>query len=300
MMVNGYINSTTQLIIERHSGTGATATTVSWEIIEATGNLTVQRGFLEPGTSPFSTDITITAVTLANSWAVIKSFGHYSWGFDGGSQIRANLTSTTNLRLDVTDGCYPVIRWQVVQDTDATVQNIAKTATATSDTSTITSVTTAATFLAVTGRCSGNDMQPQKNYAEYLSNSTTITYVRSYNESTWDFVTYVVSYASAAITVNRYQTANAGADTSKTTTVSITNTAKAFLNPTKVIQPLGNDAAYTGTANSFLWTYVITNSTTVTCARYAGNAQTGTIYFELAEFAGAVVQTRVVWWDPAR
>jgi hypothetical protein len=138
--ITGQLTSTTNIDFVRFTSTGANAITIHYTLVMGP-ELTVQRGtHSAAGTDP--TNVTISAVTLANAFCVVNSRVPGS-NMNADDFIAGELTSTTNLALRCTspnaDG---EIVWQVAEHSACSVQRgtIALASTVGSNTATVSSV----------------------------------------------------------------------------------------------------------------------------------------------------------------
>lgn len=119
--VTGQIASTTQIQFQRSTAAASPAITIYYYVAEFTSGVTVQRG----GSSLVTTmplNVTISTVDTAKAIAIVT---HRNAGndYDRTDHVRAKITSTTNLQLDMTEGG-GTAEWQVVEfTTGATVEN---------------------------------------------------------------------------------------------------------------------------------------------------------------------------------
>lgn len=226
--VRGAVTNTTTLTFTRTgTGTGFTLQ-VEFFLVEFTSGVTVQRGSQNLGDAA-SANVTITTSSLTTSWSVC------SWSLDGFGMHQDNfvshyLSTTTNLAIvRGTTGDYLIVEWQVVTYDNATVQQVSKSllTTDTTNTSTITSVTTTKTFLEfsyLTGTGAG-----QNNYCwnSYLTNATTITYSRITASPSATTRDYVISI-SDAIAVQRGEKALADGTATGTNALTAIVIANSF------------------------------------------------------------------------
>ncbi len=119
----------TTLEFSRASPTTTTPITIQWYVVEFSSGVSVQRGFADlpdGAPTPDVVDVPIAPVTLANSFPLISQKIGSTFNFTRKEFVRAELTSTTNLRLVVQRGSASTrVPWQVVEYTDgsASVQS---------------------------------------------------------------------------------------------------------------------------------------------------------------------------------
>ena len=292
LQVRGVLTNSTTVTFDRDSAASGQGTcVVSWFVIEYTSGVTVQRGTVA-GINATTHNVTLpTAVTLAQSWPIVTM-----QGFAGSSEIkqrhtiRAEITTTTNLALtNAANASSCKFAWQVIDYTGASVQKITKALanTGTSQTSTITSVTMAQTFLQGSYyQATSWTIYPGQWWTAYLSDASTITYTCYENQGKDNnAITYVISSSDFGVT--RYQTSLTSSQTSNTQSVSpaISDTAKTFLK----IGSLHHQSWMRMTENPWNDQYrkiqingVITNTSTLTFER-GQSGYKGDVYSELIQ-----------------
>ena len=234
LQVRGVLTNSTMVTFDRDSAASGQGTcVVSWFVIEYTSGVTVQRGTVA-GINATTHNVTISAVTLAQSWPIVSEQGATGNEYAASDTIQAEITTTTNLALTNAANAFSCdFAWQVINYTDASVQKITKdlTNTGISQTSTITSVTMAQTFLQGSYyQGTVGTIWPGQWWTAYLSDATTITYTCYENQGKDNnAIVYVISCSDFGVT--RYQTSLTSSQTSNTQTVNpaISDTNKAFL-----------------------------------------------------------------------
>jgi len=291
MQVRGVLTNSTTLTFDRNDAASEQGTcVVSWFVIEYTSGVTVQRGTV--GSIAGTYNVTIAAVTLAQSWPIVSMQGAVNYDYGWADTVRAEITTTTNLALvNNVEAWNSEYAWQVIDYTGASVQKITKALadTGTSQTSTITSVTMAQTFLQ--GSYYQGDetaIWPGRWWTAYLSDATTITYTCYENPGTDNnAIVYVISCSEFGVT--RYQTSLTNVQTSKTQSVSpaISDTTKTFLK----IGSLHHNSWMRMTENPWNDPYrkvqingVITDASTLTFER-GESGYAGDVYSELIQIA---------------
>jgi hypothetical protein len=294
LLIYGYMNTATQLVFGKEEAGGTPQdVTIQWQVMEYTSGVTVQRGAATTWTANTDKDVTITAVDTTKSFLILNVTGSWNYGVDGSSLITAALTSTTNLRLRQyrTNALSSMIcYWQVVQYDDCTVAFYEKTATGTSDTISITSVNTAKSMLIVTyGTEDDFSYSEDMHWITYFSNATTIQLTRKTDDAVNNyFKMYVVTFTDSTV-VTRGTIAFGTGDTSKTAAISVSDTSKTFINGTG--STYGTNALTTGSTGaipSILISVALTNSTTITGARYQTDTLAVTFYFEIIEYISSI------------
>ena len=290
--VRGVLTDTTTVTFDRDSAASGDGTCViSWFVIEYTSGVTVQRGTVA-GINATTHNVTISAVTLAQSWPIVSEQGATGNEYAASDTIQAEITTTTNLALTNAANAFSCdFAWQVINYTDASVQKITKDLanTGISQTSTITSVTMAQTFLQGSYyQGTVGTIWPGQWWTAYLSDATTITYTCYENPGTDNnAITYVISSSDFGVT--RYQTSLTNAQTSNTQSVSpaISDTTKTFLK----IGSLHHNSWMRMTENPWADPYrkvqingVITDASTLTFER-GESGYAGDVYSELIQIA---------------
>jgi len=154
------ITNTTTIKVERKGTTpaGGATITIYFTVIEYSSGVTVQSGSLDwsAGQSPprGQEDITLTAVTVAQSWPYTTRRMEPTSGFVNDDDFEnAEITTTTNLQLQQLDTASEagLVQWQVIDNDDVTAQSASPvlSTSATGTTGTITAVDLARTFLSV-------------------------------------------------------------------------------------------------------------------------------------------------------
>jgi len=214
---SGYISSTTQISFARGTSGGTTDDTISWMVVEYHSGVSVQRGVLtslNASTSP--TSVTLTAVTVSRSWAIMRISSDASWNYGGDQLATSEITSSTNLNIVSESPSDPegFWRWEVVDHSDASVQKVTGTqASPTLTTSaTITAVNMAKTFIVGTLSRSTAVMDMVYGVNWLLYNTTTIRLIRTNGFSDNSYVIYAVSL-SKNVSVQRGETTNTGSTT---------------------------------------------------------------------------------------
>lgn len=173
----------------RRDGTGSTVS-ISWQVIEFSSGVTVQRGTSVVNATTFNQSITAVG-SLANSFPIINmSNNGSSWGTDDG--VVAELTSTANLQFRTASANFTV-RWQVVEYDSCDVQSFNISLSGTSATATLSGVTTNKTMLVGSHSQSGGINADDMPRIE-LTNSTTVTATRVGSASTITYFGYAIEF----------------------------------------------------------------------------------------------------------
>lgn len=252
--VSGYISSSTQVSFQRNASGGSTDCTISWMVIEYYSGISVQRGGItgtfNAASSP--TAVTLTAVTVAHSWAMMHSSASASWSYSSDQLVTAEITSTTNLNIvSQSTGSPPTgnWRWEVVDHSDATVQKATGTqadGTITTDI-TISSVDTTKTFIMGMMCRSAGYLDMTYGPSWLLLNSTTMRFYRFSSFTDNSYVLYAVTLPKN-ISVQRGETTNTGG-TTFTQAISTVNLNTTFV---QLLAPNGHLSRATagGTSNT--------------------------------------------------
>ena len=288
-------NSTTVTFDRAGAASGQGICVVSWFVIEYTSGVTVQRGTVD-GINATTHNVTLEkAVTLSQSWPIVSEQGQTTYSYGWADTVQAEITDTTNLALTVSgDASSHEFAWQVIDYTGASVQKSTKDLANTDNvqTSTITSVTMAQTFLQGSYyQGTVDEIYSGQWWSAYLSADDTITYTCYENQGKDNHaIVYVIS--SPEFGVTRYQTSLTSSQTSNTQTVNpaISDTNKAFLK----IGSLHHNSWMRTTENPWDDVYrkvqingVITDTSTVTFER-GESGHAGDVYSELIQIAAGV------------
>lgn len=174
-LLTAYLSSATNIAWRRENG--ATSGYVHWWVIEFDDTVNVQRGSQTVSTA--DTDISISAVTLAESFALgLRSSDNFSGGL-GSAIAQFVLTSTTNLQVShfVAPLGTEYTSWQVVSCPDFAVQSgTISLAAAAQNSATISAVDVNQTFLVHSAESSATSDEIRGIFSRLtLTNSTTVT-----------------------------------------------------------------------------------------------------------------------------
>lgn len=215
--------SKSEIRIERNSVSHNTEVYIEWQVIEYDSGVTVQHG---TSTGTTSEDITISSVTLSQSWSRVSWLNVGSdYGYD--DYMYSWLTSTTNLHLESGSGqVSPERRWQVVDYDNCDVQQVSGTL-AYSDTQsneTITSVDLTKTLLRAEciGDYNPDDFNGIPNYL--LTSATNARVIRQDdNQAPQYYYIYVIEFSDDVSVQRGSETFSAGQE-NKGLTISTVNT----------------------------------------------------------------------------
>lgn len=241
--VDAYFSGSTVVVATSDGSTRALVVEVAVVEFDAS-KVTVQQGTYQITTAATSGTATISAVTLANS------FVQHSWlvgsapATNDPAAVRARFTSTTQLTFDrgasggQVDGHYYVVE----SDTgDFSVQESTITLSAvSSNTGTITSVTTNKTFLVGSFTCASTaDDNTLGSVDVTLTDATTITVQRNGSTGTIVWTGYAISFAAGgAETIQRGTITAQGATASQNVSITTVDSNLAM------VQNAGNVSAF--------------------------------------------------------
>ena len=215
----GEITSATQLSFSRLEGDASYPVNIVWRVVEWTSGVSTQRGSVN--NIDTTTNVTISSVNTAKSFALCNEKGGFNNGERGGEMPSCDITSSTNLALVVgqSGNWNQTVAWQVAEYDNCTIQKITKTlTTGTSASDTITSVAMSKTFLDVTNRGDNGDFYQHYYWSMRLTAATTISYSRDYDTSfTTVFITYVVGVTDTILVQRGAETVSAGTGTKNIT-----------------------------------------------------------------------------------
>ena len=286
--VRGWISSSTQLSFNRT--VSGYALVVEWFVVSASSGLTVQRGIAQ-NVGNTGVNISISSVDLTKSWVTVSSEGWNDFAPNRVNDIRADLTTQTNLFLVSrnNNAWNNYVAWEVIQDADASVQKISKSPTGVSDSVSISAVNLDKTFLYATSAMDVADqlLIGQVHWNYYLQDTTTINFIRSQSgDLGCDFTIYVVS--DSAEQVSRYQTVFGSTDTSINVAINLSDVAKAaIIGDSSWFHSCYLSSSGTVVSPSFLTALTIDSTTQANVSRFASNSETGTMYWELLDFANS-------------
>lgn len=194
-LVTTQLTATTTVTCQRAGDTGGGEIVVRYYVVEDTDQV-VQRDSTEMSST--SIDETINAVTLANAF-VIASVRHSGSGYDDDDWVRCELTATTTLNLQIPDTGSTVCEWQVVENSNLTVQRgdlSFGTGDASKATPTLTAFDTAKTvpmFTMTTDNGATTNMGQAMVRAD-LTSSTVVTFTRAVTGQTMELHYEIVEY----------------------------------------------------------------------------------------------------------
>jgi hypothetical protein len=286
----GYLTSTTQISFERLTGTG-NAANIRWFVIEFLIGVTVQQNttLLAPAATPHN--VTITTVDTTKSWSIVNhELNGNNWSYD--DIWTSEITTATNIQFQV--GSYATasrLAWQVIEYTDCSVEKVSKSldAASTSDTSTITSVTTSKAAIFGRYRFATDEVILYTiQWIWRITDSTTITYSRQAAGSAINNgIFYVVNFSDST-TIQRGNESITAATSSGNISISEINTRSACVN-TQGLAGLWASINYTNDyCEQGEFTTYFSSTTQITWTRdTAGNA--GSLPWEVIDFPIAAI-----------
>ena len=225
--VRGELTNSTTLKFTRSGTTGAV--TIKWSVVEYATGVTVQRGTTSAVTGT-TNNITIASVNTSKSFPIISS-SQSGATFGGSHFLKAKLTSSTNLEVAVAAAGTPVVSWQVVEFTNASVQSGDEhfDTTDNSMTDPITSVNTAKSWLVYTHTSASGSSSNigQKLVRGRITNSTTLTFDRSDTGQSMDLTWYLIEFTDNT-SVQAGTAHFDDTETQQNVNLTSVNTAKSF------------------------------------------------------------------------
>lgn len=237
---------------------------------------------------------TITSVTTGNSIVLYNGQVCQVTGSSAQSTtiVHIQLTNATTVTVTrgASSGSAVIGHFMVLEFKSGILQSstqngtIAIAAASTSNTATITSVTTANTLLLYNGQISSNGSDAGNSWAYLvLTNATTVTATRVGTSGTQTPAFSVLEFKSANVKSNNSaQTVIATSTQTNTATITAIVTTKAIMSFLGDVNSAGSTIAVDTWANA-----VITNTTTITVGRGAGSgANTDTVSWNVLELVG--------------
>lgn len=295
--VRGRLASTSTIEFNRANDTSLSALTIRWYVVEFYSAASVQRGTL---TATNTSSVTISAVDPAKSFVLVScavATGDTTYGSD--DYFRARLTSATNLEVVHSTTRAKTCDWQVVEYAGASVQRGEGTLGSTASTTgpiAISAVDTAASFVHVTWRSSGNGTGANFLRAR-LTGSSTIEIDRSVTGTTIDYAWEVVTFTDGT-------TVRSGTEGFTSSELTGTDPVSPAVDLTRSVAfatayQRGGMHAYTADDNVGPgWvTVAITDSTTVTLQREITGSVAANVAWVVIEFPRAATTPTVIGGD---
>jgi hypothetical protein len=189
----------------------------------------VQTGTTTLGSGVSQVDVTVTAVTMAQS---VLFFGVQEDNVDPvNGHVRGQLTSTTNIAFDRADTATTVvIRWYVAEfASGVSVQRGSQTMTTDTVNVTLTSVDLSKTYALISYQHTGTTYGVADFYRARLTSPTNLELSKQAGGSTGAVVDWQVVELTAGGTVQRGDLSFLSSDASKTAAISAVDSTKAFL-----------------------------------------------------------------------
>jgi hypothetical protein len=281
-------NSTT---VTANVDSSANSVTVKCTVVEfAPGSLVsaVQYGTITISSGNTSNTATISSVTTSQAVVLFLGIttdgttipeGYSSVTLTNGTTVTANRNSNTN---SSTIG-YVVCEFSTKIVNSVQHMSHTSTATGTSFTDTISSVTTANSVVLYQGISTAATTPSVMFYSLELTNSTTVTLTRSVSNSATRTIKYIVLELRPGILARTVQRGTISLTTSqalKTATITAISTLRGFANFCNVRQASTSVEPYRA-----FFHLTLTNSTTVTAQRSSGSSATAaTASYEAVEF----------------
>ena len=255
---------------------------------------TITKGTVNFASGDLTATVTLGAAITLNRSVLFHSARAASTQI-GRMMIRGDITDTTTLTFTrETSGATATVEYALVEVAAGWTVQRGTTALAgvTSNTATISSVTTSRTWtlISLSTASAATDMDRQNLVRGVLTNATTLTFTKANATTTvnvsWQAITFD---ADADGTVQRGQSTIAGAGSSVVPTLSAVNLARSFARGS------GTHNESTGVLADAFLSFELTSTTALTIAR-AGTGATGVIVeWEVVEFgADSAVQSVAV------
>jgi hypothetical protein len=193
---SGQLAGATSVTFERIGTTGTI--TIHWYVAEFNNNVSVQRGSDSMPTVT-SDNVTLSSVNTAKSF-VIVSMRTSGATYDANDFVKAKLTSSTNLALDLQGSSMSdtVVEWQVIEYTDATVQtgDISFLAADSSKTATVTAIDTSKSWLVYSYNSAAGTAADigQKLVRGSIGSSTSLSFSRDNTGQAISLTWYLIAF----------------------------------------------------------------------------------------------------------
>lgn len=290
------LTTTTNLNVS-FSAAPASDVTIEWQVIEftASSGIVVQAG--RNAAAGGSSNVTISAVTLADSHVDIEGHeGGSGTVWNGGKTTTAHLSTTTNINLSngLGSNSWQVCDWNGHANVEYVEINLGTSDTGTIDTTigTLTDYTKTAVF--GNSREGGDDVSANTDFGaedlpeEYCTSNTNVRLVRQGGSQVLEHRCHVVEFTDSDIDVQQFNSTIASSGTSTTATLNAVVTANTIIAPGAAVDNTsGSDASKPSLANVADYCavrYVLTNTTTVTMDRIGSGAQVSKMSFSTIEF----------------
>lgn len=281
------LTNATTITATRNTSDAVFGIVVRYVIIDPTSTLveSAQYGTITI-TSGTTNTATITSVDTARSAVFYLGNTTNSTTNTFSRSTGVTLTNATTVTANCESSSTTTTSFVVVQFASGIISSVQKVSDAyttsnTTDTKTITSVTTSRTMIAYGGQTCTSNRLDIGAYTLELTSSTNINLIRgSTNASSRTAYYTVVEFASGPIkSLQRGTITIATLNTSNTATITTIDTAKTIGNFTGMRHSVANGILNISTAN-----LALTNSTTLTAARNTSDSSTSSVGYEAVEF----------------
>ena len=289
-VVMGELTNSTTLTFSR--AISDATVNVSWQVIEFSLGVTVQRGTIS--LSATSTNIVISSVDLTKTFAIctLKSGGWLGYSdYDYEECVRIQLTSSTNINLSITQtsGFAQTVAWQVIEYDACTVQQVNYTALSSYQTNdvTISAIDTSRTFICGSFNTTETILANNEIFNFYLLNSTTIRFIRSSTAtSNQQWTVFIVQFDLNQANVFNLNVAIGAAQTAVTTIINEINLQSSF-SSIKSNYSFATTGDSTDAIKFSCCTTTLLSSTEMQIYRTSSNLS-GNIYCQIVEFINPI------------
>jgi len=290
MTVWGEITNNTTVTFGRQDSANGDIIIRYWIVeFKAASAATVQHG--SKALASATENVTISAVSLTNAFPLI------SWEVDGTNLndkdfVSAEITTTTNLQLQVKRTSVHTVKWQVINCPNWTVKKYTSTISGTSQNVTLSpTVTQAETWIVATARTTTEGPVDGGGVPQFnLTSSSNINIYRDDANQTFYFIIYVIEGAGKfAVQHQNGETIASGASTGSTSlspNISLTNSLL-YMGCPGVCQ--GNNETNTSAAGECLYIKHKINSVSQSGQeRYSNPAAAVRFSFQSVDFSAAI------------
>ena len=297
LLVTGELTNATTVTFAREGVTGTM--NVEWSVVEFVSGVTVQRG--SATLSSTTTNVPISSVDLSRSFVLTNS--RVTGGTFGASDFpRAALTSSTNLRISIPSSAGNVVKWQVIQYDDASVQR-GTTSFASGDsskTATVSAVDTSKAWLVYSNSTAAGTANNigQKLIRGRVTNGTTLTFDRSSTGQTLDLAWELVEFTDTT-SVQHASVAFASSQTLQDVTITAVDPTRSIAVGGTTLY--GGRSSYTADDNPGVgwFTTTLTSSTNLRVQRDTAPAGADLGWFVIHWPGGAAPASGGLWVSTA-
>ena len=286
-LVSGSLDNSTTISFERSAASTIKNLTINWTIYEFAASVTVNRG-ITTLTVDGATNVTIPSVDLTKTFVILStsiSGTQNDYGRD--ENVRATLTSSTNLQLFVDSNAVNRVCWQVIEYQHCTVQQHSFTmlGNTTQADLTITSVNLSRTMVIGSYSTTEGKVTAAKQPSYYLLDSTTIRFTRFVTTgSNQDWVLFVIQFDENEVRVSNLSSIVNVADTVINVSISEIFTHYSLL---KINSNTTNSFGMINDTEDDFSLYSFTSQiTSITSLQFqrASVGAAGNLYYQLIEF----------------